>query len=356
MIKKIICLLFVALLLTGCGGKNSDSEFSGQTLSIYNSGEYIDEDLIKKFEDEYDVKILYSKFLSNEEMYLAFENDNSLYDIVIPSDYSIEKMIKNGLIKKIDHSKIPNMKNLYDGIISDFDPGFEYSVPYFWGDVGICYDSTVIDQKDVESQGWEVLRNPKYKGLTYQYDSVRDANMIPLKALGYSMNTEDPDEINAAMEWLLELDETMDPAYVTDEIIDNLASNKEKEGRYMGVVYSGDAAYIISEDENMKFFAPQQGTNFWTDAMVLSSACKVDDLAYAFMNFMLDYDNAYANSSYVGYTSPVEDVMNDLKDGEFEGNEAYIVRAQTSKDEVFHDISDDARLLMSLNWTTVMGD
>ena len=353
MFKKLISVMAVALLLVGCGSKQSESAgVNGCTvLNVYNAGEYIDEELVSSFEKEYGVRVNYSTFASNEEMYTKLLG-GTVYDIIVPSDYMIEKLIGDKLIKKLDKSKLENLEYMYDGLITDYDPGLEYSVPYFWGNVGIVYDATVIDSKDVESEGWNVLKNPKYKGLIYMYDSERDSFMMALKALGYSMNTTDEAELEAAYKWLEEINDTMDPAYVTDEAIDGLITASD--GKYMGMMYSGDAAYILSENENMRFFAPEEGTNMWTDAMVLHSKSTCDDLAYKFMDYMYDYDNAYANSSYVGYASPVADVLNDLSsgDGDYADNEAYLPRTGNPKDEVFHN-NDDVRKIISEYWTRV---
>ncbi|MGM9959211.1 MAG: ABC transporter substrate-binding protein [Erysipelotrichaceae bacterium] len=353
MFKKLISVMAVALLLAGCGSKQGESAgVNGCTvLNVYNAGEYIDEELVSSFEKEYGVRVNYSTFASNEEMYTKLLG-GTVYDIIVPSDYMIEKLIGDKLIKKLDKSKLENLEYMYDGLITDYDPGLEYSVPYFWGNVGIVYDATVIDSKDVESEGWNVLKNPKYKGLIYMYDSERDSFMMALKALGYSMNTTDEAELEAAYKWLEEINDTMDPAYVTDEAIDGLITASD--GKYMGMMYSGDAAYILSENENMRFFAPEEGTNMWTDAMVLHSKSTCDDLAYKFMDYMYDYDNAYANSSYVGYASPVADVLNDLSsgDGDFADNEAYLPRTGNPKDEVFHN-NDDVRKIISEYWTRV---
>lgn len=353
MLKKLFSVFAVLLLLTGCGGKKSgDAGVNGQTvLSIYNAGEYIDEELISDFEAEYGVRVNYSTFASNEEMYTKLLG-GTVYDIIIPSDYMIEKLIEDKLVQKIDKSKVTVYDELYDGLITDYDPGLEYSVPYFWGNVGIVYDSTKIDTADVESEGWAVLKNPKYKGLIYMYDSERDSFMMALKALGYSMNTTDEKELEEAYKWLDEIGDTMDPAYVTDEAIDGLITASD--GKYMGMMYSGDAAYILSENENMRFFAPKEGTNVWTDAMVIHSKSEAVDLAYEFINFILSYDNAYANSSYVGYASPNGDVLTDLSsgDGDYADNEAYLPRTGNPNDEVFHN-NDDVRKVISEYWTRV---
>ena len=354
--KKLLVSLLILLLLCSCGNSSSsttsaagDLDFSGKTLNIYLPGAYIDEEVVAGFEEEYDVKVNISLFASNEEMYTQLLGGTS-YDILIPSDYMIEKLISEGMIKKIDRTQIPNTKYLYDGMKCDYDQNGEYSVPYFWGSVGIVYDSTRIDQADVESEGWDVLKNPKYKGLTYMYDSERDSFMIALKALGYSMNTHDEKELEDAYNWLIDLDNKTDPQYATDEVIDGLAFAPE--GKYMGVVYSGDASYILSENENARFFCPETGTNIWTDAMVLHKDCKNDALAYAFIDWFLDYDNAYANSSYTGYTSPNEQVMNDLATSEYEGINSYVPRSGFAKDEVFHH-DDEVKKIIAEYWIHV---
>ena len=355
MVKKFLVSLCVLFLLCGCSSKEensnivSDHDFSGETLNVYLPGEYIDDEIIATFEEEYDVKVNISLFASNEEMYTQLLGGTA-YDILIPSDYMIEKLMSEKMIKEIDKTKIPNVSHLYSGMLCDYDPEGKYSVPYFWGNVGIVYDATMIDQADVESEGWEVLRNPKYKGLTYMYDSERDSFMVALKALGYSMNSHDPKELEEAYNWLIELDNKVDPMYVTDEVIDGLAYATD--GKYMGVVYSGDATYILSENENAKFFCPNEGTNVWTDAMVLHKDCKDDDLAYAFIDWILSYDNAYANSIYTGYASPNEDALKEIAQTEYSDNDAYLPRSGYEKDEVFHH-DDEVKKIIAEYWIHV---
>ena len=156
--------------------------------------------------------------------------------------------------------------------------------------------------------------------------------MMAFKALGYSMNTDNEEEINAAYEWLCELDRTMEPVYVTDEVIDDMANGVKD----LAVVYSGDAAYILSENEDMSFFLPNEGTNFWTDYMVVPKNAENPKLAYEFINYTLQHDVAYANSEEVGYNSPVKKAYDELAAGEYEGNEAYVTREMGEKDEMFN--------------------
>ena len=352
MLKKLLVSLCVLMFVSGCGSSNESTviydDFSGQTLNVYLPGEYIDEEAVVRFEETYDVKVNLSLFASNEEMYTKLLGGTS-YDILIPSDYMIEKLISENMIKKIDKTKISHLSNLYDGMLCEYDSNFDYSVPYFWGNVGIVYDSQKISQADVEKEGWAVLKNPKYKGLVYMYDSERDSFMVALKALGYSMNTHDPKELEDAYNWLIDLDNTVEPLYVTDEIIDGLATGFDN--KYIGVVYSGDATYILGENPNAKFWAPEEGTNIWTDAMVLHKNCKNDDLAYAFMDWFIS-EGAYDNSIFTGYSSPNAEALKELSDTEFDGYNSYVPRSDNLKDEVFH-YDNEVKKIISEYWIHV---
>ena len=338
--KKVVAvLLAVMLLLTGCGGSAVSSEeaiakYGSDTLKVYNVGEYIDTMIISDFEHEFGVKIVYEVFDSNEMMYTKLQSGDS-YDILVPSDYMIQRLIGEGALQELDLSVIPNIENLADEVKNlPFDPEHKYSVPYFWGSVGIVYNKNVVNQADLEA-GWEVLRNPKYAGKIYMYDSERDAFMVAFKALGYSMNTQNETEIQDAYKWLMEQRQTMEPVYVADEVIDGMINGNKD----MAVVYSGDAATILMENEEMGFYQPMEGTNQWVDCMVIPANAENPKLAHEFINYLLDYDIAYTNSEWVGYTSPHKDVLVDLSSmgGYFEGNEAYVPRQGYEMDEVFED-------------------
>lgn len=352
--KKLISILLVALVLTGCGSKNSNTANGNNSgcnvLNVYNWGEYIGENVLADFEDEYGVKVNYSLFDSNEAMYTKILGGAN-YDVLVPSDYMIERMIEENLLQELDTSIIANMSNLAEGTLNKpYDPQNKYSVPYFWGNVGIVYDKTVVDPNDVKSQGWNVLKNEKYAGNIYMYDSERDSFMVALKALGYSMNTDKEEEINEAYKWLIDLDEKMNPAYVTDEAIDGLIFGEKA----MGVMYSGDAAYILSENEDMDFFVPNEGTNIWTDAMVIPANANCPDLANEFIDYILSYDASYDNSSTVGYASSNKEVLEEMtaEGGEYEGNVAYLPRSGNDKDEVFKN-NETMRKILSELWVKV---
>lgn len=325
--KKILVILLIAvLLLSGCSKASS-------TLKVYNWGEYIGEDVIKNFEKQFNAKVIYDPFDSNEMMYTKVQTGES-YDIIVPSDYMIERLISEDRLLKIDKSLIPNMSNLYEGVKNlPYDPNNDYSVPYFWGSVGIVYNHNNVPKEVVESQGFNVLKNTDYKEKIYMYDSERDSFMIAFKALGYSMNTENIDEINEAYEWLKELNDTMIPAYVTDDVIDGMANGLKD----IAVVYSGDASYILNENEDMSFFMPNEGTNIWSDAMVIPKNAQNPELAHEFINYILSYEASKDNTATVGYASPNKEVLEEMSSegGDYYGNEAYLPRFGYEKDEVF---------------------
>ena len=312
-----------------------EPDIGNGVLNVYNWGEYIAQEVLDNFEEKYGVTINYSLYASNEEMYTKLLSGAS-YDILIPSDYMIERLIKEKMVQPIDKSIVTNLDCLTEGARNlDCDPDNTYMVPYLWQSVGILYDVTKIPTEKIEEAGWDIYHDPEYAGHTYMYDSERDSFMMAFKALGYSANTENPDEIQAAFDWLREADKAVQPAYVTDEVIDSMANGE----KWMAVVYSGDAALINTMNENMLYCEPKQGTNYCVDAMVIPANAKNPQLANLFMNYILEYDNSMAISEEVGYTSVNDQVMQDCygAGGAYEGIDAYIPRSGYEKDEVFHD-------------------
>ena len=317
-------------------------------LRVYNAGEYIEMSLLDRFQEEYDCNVIYETFESNEMMYTKLLAGDE-YDILIPSDYMIERLIKEEYLQPIDWSLISNKDAINPDILDkSYDPGNVYDVPYFWGTVGILYDTTVVDEEDL-AQGWDLLMDTKYAGNLYMYDSERDSFMIALKALGYSMNTHDENEIREAYEWLIRQRETMKPIYAGDDVMDNMiAGNKA-----IAVVYSGDGALIMSENENMEFFEPDQGTNLWYDGMVITKNCQNLELAHEYIDFFLQEDVAYENTLYVGYSSSNQAVYEKMIAEDYEGIGAYVPRVGYEKDEVFGYQEADIKKLFAELWTKV---
>lgn len=346
-----VCAALVAVICVAqFGGAQNKRPFEGQTLRIYNWGEYVGEHIIQDFEKETGAKVMLENFDSNEQMYIKVANKEA-YDILVPSDYMIERLISEGYLQKLDKSKLTCMDKLNKAVKGlPYDPKNEYSVPYFWGTVGIVYDKTKVSEEDLKKEGYNIFLDQKYKGDIYLYDSERDSFMMALKSLGYSMNTSDQGEIDKAYQCLLKCVGTMKPEIVTDEIIDNMAQARKA----LGLIYSGDATYVMAENPKMGYYLPDSGTNQWSDAMVIPKNAKNVELAHAFINYASDYDGAYDNSSYVGYTSANKKVMEDLhgKGGEFEGIDAYIPRTDNKKDEVF-EYNEKTKKIISNLWSKV---
>jgi len=333
----IIAATLLIASLSACGGSSSDAveKYGSDTLKLYIWGEYLGQNVISDFEKQYGVKVIIEYFDSNEMMYTKLLAGDS-YDILVPSDYMIERLINKDMLQELDHSLITGLENIAEGVQNlVFDPDNTFSVPYLWGSVGLVYNTKTVDPAEIAEQGYSILKNTDYKGRIYFYDSERDAFMVALKALGYSMNTDNEDEINEAYEWLIEMNDTMSPIYVTDEVIDGMMSGIKD----IGIVYSGDATVILDENEDMDFITPSEGTNIWCDSMVIPANAKNPLLAHEFISFMLTYDAAYDNSETVGYASNNQQVLDEMSsdEGMYADNTAYLPRNGYEKDEVFRD-------------------
>ncbi len=342
----------VGISLSSCGMSQ------GGDLKIFNCGEYIDEELLDAFEERYGVNISYVTFDSNEAAITKMKSES--FDIVVPSDYAIEQLMLSNMIKPLDWSKIEGFTkdDLADPVIKILDQlkneenGWDflsYSVPYFFGKVGITYDANIVDDNDVKV-GWSVLHNEKYRNKVAYYDSSRDGFMVAFKDLGYSMNSTDPKETEEAFEWIKKIRETTNCAFKTDELLSEMP-----DGKYaLSLMYSGDAIYSMMEqndDVNLKFYAPESGTNVFVDGMVIPTSVRNEELAYKFISFMLEYENAKANSIYVGYTSPIKSVYEDLvKEGEefYEYKDYYHVTIN-EKDEIFR-FNDEMKVILNDYW------
>lgn len=343
--KAAACLLasvLISAVLSGCGG-------SGRVLKVYNAGEYIDKSLLNAFERQYDCTVIYETFDSNESMYTKLMSGEE-YDVLVPSDYMIERLIREDYLQPINWELLTNAGNLMDSVMENaaYDEEHVYTVPYFWGTVGIIYDTTIVKEEDTAA-GWELLRNTDYAGDIYMYDSERDSFMVALKALGYSMNTTDAAQLEEAYIWLVEQRAAMEPVYVGDDVIDNMISGNKA----MAVVYSGDAAYMMTENRNLNYFTPEEGTNIWYDCMVITKNCTDTELAHQFINFMLEDENALKNSEAVGYSSPVESAFEEMRTTTYEGVGAYVPRSNHPGDEVFGYQETELKKYLADLWTKV---
>jgi spermidine/putrescine transport system substrate-binding protein len=329
--KKIFALVMISVMTLGMfGGCSSEEEtaeeeeiveqtltvsdpdyytrFKGKDISInvYNWGEYIstgaDEgtlDVNTEFEKLTGIKVNYTNFATNEELYAKLKGGGASYDIVIPSDYMISKMIKEKLIQKLDFDNIPNFSYIMDNFRNmEYDPENEYSVPYTWGTVGIIYDETVVDINE-EDIDWDLLWNEEYADQILMFDNPRDAFAIAEILLGYSLNTENPDELAAAAEKLKKQKKVVQ-GYVMDEIFDKMGAGDALIAPY----YAGDALTIMEENDSLNFVVPKSGTNLFVDAMCIPKSSKQKEAAEMYINFMCEPDIAYANIDYICYSTP----------------------------------------------------
>lgn len=342
----VVTVAVVTMLFRPTSG---GQKFAGQTLHIYMPSEYISEEMIAAFEEYTGATLVIDLFDSNEQMYIKVAN-NEPYDLLIPSDYMIQRLIGEDLLMPLDPGKVDEAIAQTDQQVCNmsYDPQNKYSVPYFWGTVGISYDTEKVSLEELEAEGWGIFQDPKYKGDIYLYDSERDQFMIALKSLGYSMNTDNEQELAEAYAWLENIVKTMDPEIVTDEIIDNMANARKA----LGLVYSGDATYVTQENDQMGFFIPNEGTNIWVDAMCIPKTATNVELAYEFMNYAAGYEAQMMNSVYVGYTATNLEAKNELAQTEFEGIESYTPRDGHELDEGF-EYNAKSRKIIADYWSRV---
>ena len=329
--KKLIVLIpviIIAFALAGCGAG------SGEELNIYNWGDYIGEDVIAQFEEETGIKVNYSTFASNEEMYAKIKSGAGDYDVIFPSDYMVERMINEDMLAEIDTASLAGY-DLIDDKFKDmaYDPANSYSVPYMWGTVGILYNTSMVDE---EVNSWEILWDEKYAGQIFMYDSARDTMMVALKMLGYDINTRNPDEIEAAKQLLIDQSPLV-LAYITDDGKDKMIAGEAA----LAVVYSGDAMETIWENEDLAYAIPMEGSNIWVDAMVIPKSSKNYDNALKFIEFMCRTDIAFENVDYICYSTPQKEALAMVEDETMLGTSAFNPTAEEiARCEVFNDLGE----------------
>ena len=320
-LKKFLALTCSTLLLSslflGCGPKKDEEatqDKNSNVLYVYNWGDYIDPELLTKFKEKTGIDVKYDVYDTNEIMYQKLNSGNVSYDIVIPSDYMIEKMKNEDMLAKIDYSNIPNYKYIGEQFKKlAYDPTDEYSVPYMWGTVGIIYNTKRVSDP-VDS--WNILWNPKYKDQVIMPDSVRDAMAVAEKKLGYSLNTENLDQIeDAKKELMTQKKDGLILAYMVDQVKDAMVGGEAS----LAVAWSGDAVTMIERNPDLAYAIPKEGSNKWFDAIAIPKNAKHKENAEKFINFLCDPENAEQNVEYIGYSTPntaayellPEDIKND---------------------------------------------
>lgn len=340
--KVLVTGLILAMSFGFAGCTSSDEK---PVLKVYNWGDYIGEGIIKEFENKYNIKVVYDTFATNEDMYVKLKAGGSDYDVAIPSDYMIKKMLDEKMLEKIDFNNVPNYKYI-DSQFKDlgFDPKNEYSVPYMWGTVGIIYNKTMV-KEPVKS--WNILWDKKYEKQIFMLDSQRDSIGITLKKLGYSLNTKNIKELEAARDELIK-QKPLVLAYVGDEVKDKMISG---EGA-MAVVWSGDAVFMKKENPDLEYAIPEEGSNLWFDSMVIPTTAKNKKDAELFINFMCDTDVAYKNSEYIGYSTPQTETKKKVSQDLLNDIAAYPNKDILKNCEVFEDLADSIKDYDML-WTEI---
>lgn len=350
--KRFFCaVLCFILLMTAAGCSNTTADDRTVTLNVYNWGEYIDDEILDVnalFEEETGIQVNYKTFDSNESMYTLISSGAADYDVVFPSDYMVGKMIDEGLLAKLDFNNIPNYQYIDDAYKNlQYDPHNEYSVPYTWGTVGIFYNKKYVDEEDLKD-GWGLLWNEKYANRIFMFDNPRDSFAIALKKCGYSMNTENADEIQEAYEQLV-AQKPVVQGYYMDQIFQKMIN---EEG-WIAPYYSGDGAIMMYGDdgnEDIGFFVPDEGTNLFVDAMCVTADSPHKKEAEMYINFLCRTDVAKANTEYIGYSTPHSEALAQLDAEISEDPMFYPDNSVIEKTEVFITLGDEANTLQKRLW------
>lgn len=345
--KKLLFLLAVGILsafaLTGCG---SDSE---NTLSVANYAKYIGEDVLKQFEKETGIKVKYDECQTPEALYTKYKGGSIDYDLMCTSEYMIQKLMNEGEVLEIDFDNVPGIENLdskYLEFSKAFDPENKYTVPYFFGTVGILYNKNMVDEADMKS--WSCLWNEKYKDQIIMTDSVRDAFLAPLKYLGYSVNTTDESQLKEAQKFLI-AQTSLVQAYMVDDAQDEMIA----ENAALALVYSGEAALAIDRNTNLAYSVPEEGSNMWIDSWFIPKSCKHKENAEKFLDFLCREDIAALNFEQVYYATPNLALYNSL-DEELRQNEVIFPSTDVLNNcEILKPLDEESTRLFNDLWKEI---
>ena len=344
--KRRLCLttlLIAAASLAGCGNSSVQDE---NALTILNYGKYLDPEAIEIFEEETGIHVEYEEYESPEEMYTKYKAGSIDYDLLCTSDYMIQKLINEGEVLEINYDNIPEYKNIDSKIINSsasFDPNHTYTIPYFYGTVGILYNTDEVDASEVDT--WNVLWDTKYEGKIIMENSVRDCFLVPLKQLGYSLNTTNESELDEALSMLLE-QKPLIYAYFVDETGDEMIAGNAS----LAVVYSGEAAYAQSVADNLAYNVPKEGSNLWIDSWFVPKTCKNQENAEKFLDFLCREDIAKMNFEYVYYATPNTAVFDSLDEETKNDSTIFPDQATLDNCEVYVSLDETGTSLYNQLW------
>lgn len=343
---------FMTIVIVGGGiyyGSQKGLGKGSEQLIVYNWGEYLDPEVLDLFEEETGIDVIYEEYETNEIMFPKIQSGAIAYDVVCPSDYMIQRMIENDLLAEINYDNIPNIKNIGTAYIEQsrqFDPENKYSVPYCWGTVGILYNKTMVDEP-IDS--WSVLWDEKYKDSILMQDSVRDAFAVALKYLGYTLNSTDLNELEAAKQLLID-QKPLVQAYVIDQVRDKMIGNEAA----IGVIYSGEAIYTQQENPDLEYVIPKEGSNLWIDSWVIPKNAQHKENAEKFINFLCRPDIAKMNFDYITYSTPNTAARELIEDDEIRNSEiAFPDASELERCETFRFLGDEFDTLYNQLWREV---
>lgn len=338
-----ICVIIIGTSFVGCN-KNYSEE-----ISFFNYGENIDEETIKEFEKQYGIKVNVETFDDMETMYQKVSNSGVKYDVILVSDALMPRMIKNNLVQELNKDNIPNISQMDEDYLNlDIDPGNKYSVPYMFGTVGLIYNKDVV-KEDVDS--WDILWDEKYKNRIFMFDTYRDTLGAALKKLGYSLNSENPKEIEEAKELLLDQRNLVDPVYGVDNGTTMIPAGESD----INMIWSGEGLNLQAENPNLVYVVPKEGANFWIDSLCIPSNAKNVSGAEKFINFVSDKESALRIADEIGYTTPNKEAKEEQDDSVKNNPGAYMPAEVMDKCEGYKYLTQDELELYDNIWMQVKG-
>lgn len=343
-------LLLCIALLAGCGPKENADEAAGNvTLTVYNWGEYMDPDILTQFEEETGIHVNYEVYPTNEEMYVKLTKGGTNYDLIFPSDYMVARLIAEDRLVPLDFNEIPNAQYTQERFLNmEYDPDNAYSIPYFWGTLGILYNTKLVAEP-VDS--WEILWDEQYAGQIVMLDSVRDSFAPALSLLGYSLNTTDEAELNEAQAMLVE-QKPLVLGYFVDEMIDIMIGEEAS----IGLAWSGMAMSVLDGNPDIAYAVPREGSNVWVDCMVIPNTSQHVGEAHQFIDYLCRPDIALKNTEWVGYSTTHQDALDNL-DPELTALEAYNPPDEVlDRCEVFLNLPDETKEFMGELWTELKAE
>lgn len=334
-------VLVAAILLVGCSGQSSES------ITFFNYGENIDKETLKQFEEEYGIKVKMSTFDDMDTMYLKIAESNAQYDVILVSDALMPKMIDGGLLQELNKENIPNIAQMDEEYLNlEIDPGNKYSVPYMFGTIGIIYDKNVVTE---EVDSWDILWDEKYKNKVFMFDTYRDTIGVALKKLGYSLNSENPEELEEAKQLLLEQRKLVDPIYGVDNGTSMIATGETA----LNMIWSGEGLNLQDEYPNLVYTIPKEGVNFWIDSLCIPANAKNVEGAEKFINFVSDKESALRIADEIGYTTPNKEARLEQPEHVRNNPNAYMTKEMMDLSELYVPFSLDVKKMYDGIWTEI---